>query len=150
MRATPLLLPAFFLMAPTCDDPAANDVPEALSDCVTRDGDSFDYVTATTGTQIPEARIEGDTLIVPVAFGGGCAEHTLVVCWPTQGFSKSQPPQADLEIWHDNGGDMCEAYLHEDVEQDLTPLAEAHAKQFGTDDPRLIVNIGDASLEYAY
>ena len=148
MRALLLTLP--LLMAPTCDDPNARTAPDPFSDCTTRDGDSFDYAMSSTGTQTSELRIEGDTLFVPVAYGGGCVQHTFVMCWPTQGFSKSLPPQVDLELWHDSGNDTCEAYLHEDVEVDLTPLADAHAKQFGSDDPRVVINIGGESVEYTY
>lgn len=143
------LLPVFLVLAPTCEEAPAKD-PAPLSDCTTRDGDPFDYGAATTGTDAPRIRIEGDTLIVPIGHAGGCAEHSYVVCWPTQGFSKSLPPQADLEIWHDANGDSCEAYLSVEVRQDLTELAEAHADQFGTGDPRMQINIGGESVEYAY
>ena len=79
------------------------------------------YEIAIAGDAAPE--IMDDTLTVTLSRGGGCADHdfTLVVD------SKSrmrEPPELDFTIVHDNMGDVCEAYLTDEVEFDLTQIKD--------------------------
>lgn len=109
--------------------------PEPLSDCSAADGDAYAYISGAT--------IDGDTLTVPVAFGGGCEDHTLVVCWPSQVILDSQPPQLELDVWHDGNGDSCEAALEDVATVDLTPLKTLNPSP-------IQINIGDETLLWEF
>jgi hypothetical protein len=66
-------------------------------------------------------RTEGDELVISVAYAGGCAEHAFT--YYTNGpILKTNPPGADIIVRHDSNGDNCEAYLHQDLRVDLTPI----------------------------
>jgi hypothetical protein len=118
-----------------CAGAGSTTPPEPLSDCASVDGDDFVY----TGG----ASIDGDTLSVPVSFGGGCETHTLVVCWPSQTVLDASPQQVELEVWHDGNGDSCEAALDDVATVDLTPL------QGGAASP-VEIRIGDETVTYTY
>jgi hypothetical protein len=67
------------------------------------------------------ARMDGSILHLNVSYGGGCAMHTFTA-YNTGQIMKSNPPGLVLYVAHDGGGDLCEAYLTEDVQIDLTWL----------------------------
>jgi len=75
-------------------------------------GDLFDLLSAD---------IEGDILLLKVAYSGGCREH--VFSFHSNGpVIKTLPPGADLIIYHDANNDTCEAWITEDLEVDLSPV----------------------------
>lgn len=115
--------------------------PEDFSDCRTSDGDP---ITIEAG-----ATITNGVLSVPVAHGGGCGDHEYAICWPDQTFMESAPVQVALEIWHDSGGDTCEAWLSSTLNFDLGPLEAVHSDTYAGDDT-LVINIGRDALEYTY
>jgi hypothetical protein len=71
--------------------------------------------------QIFDATVDGDTLTLEVAYGGGCREHEFTF-YSTGPVIKTNPPGADLWLRHDGNGDACEAYIHEKVSVGLTPI----------------------------
>lgn len=89
-------------------------VPEPLSDCDTRDPMDVLGLTQTN-----------TTLAVLVGHSSGCAEHAYAICWPGLAIAESDPPLVDLAVWHDDGGEPCEAYQETTVEVDLTPIFDA-------------------------
>ncbi len=132
MRITTL---ALFLFA--CEGGLGNTVvPDAMSDCSSSDGDDFDYQGGAT--------IDGDTLSVPVGYAAGCATHELVMCWPSQAFDDSIPPGVLLEVWHDNGGETCEAYVTHSVTADLAVL------QDGEPTGTVEITVGGETLDYTW
>lgn len=76
------------------------------------EGDAFELL---------RARIEEGTLMIDVAYGGGCAEHDF------GGYSPSAntlvyPPQLIVHIVHDGNGDRCRAYLNDTISLDVSAL----------------------------
>ena len=69
---------------------------------------------------VMQASIQGDSLVVQVAYSGGCAEHAfeLVAAGPQV---RSLPPKQPLMIAHDANGDACRARIEETLAFDLHP-----------------------------
>lgn len=112
-----------------------------LPDCQAERGDGY-TVTA--------AEIDGDTLTATVSHSGGCATHAWQLCWPDGMFAESSPVQASLEIWHDDGGDSCDAMLSEDVDFDLAPLAAAWNSFYGPGPGTIVVHVGEFDRTYIF
>lgn len=84
------------------------------------EGDTFELI---------EARIDGQTLLLDVAYSGGCAEHEF------GGLSPSvviliHPAQLSVYVMHDGNGDLCEAYIHNTVSLDISTLLASHGGEF--------------------
>ena len=79
--------------------------------------------------QMNSAAIEGDTLLANVSYAGGCADHvfTLVVA---DRFMESDPVRLTADIAHDGHGDLCEAWLTEDLRFDLTPIKSMYERAY--------------------
>ena len=84
------------------------------------EGDTFELI---------EARIDGQTLLLDVAYSGGCAEHEF------GGLSPSvviliHPAQLSVYVMHDGNGDLCEAYIRNTVSLDISTLLASHGGEF--------------------
>ena len=91
--------------------------------------------------ELLDAKIEGDSLLLSVQYGGGCAEHTFeLMAGP---MLKSLPPKQLLEISHDAHGDNCRALLQTKIQFDLTPYR-------GSPRGITVIKIGDYELTYEY
>lgn len=130
--------------------PRAPTVPDApFNDCSADDGNGgldlggFD----TSGESLS---IDGDTLSVDLSFGGGCEDHLFEICWPDQSFMESEPVQVNLEIWHGGTPDMCEAYLSETVDFDLSPLKAEWKDAYGEGAGTIILNVMGESVQYDF
>ncbi len=62
-----------------------------------------------------------DYLIYHIQYGGGCKKHEFQL-FSRDGIYRSNPPQADLFLSHNNNGDTCEALVPDTLVFDLTPL----------------------------
>ncbi|MBX2804305.1 MAG: hypothetical protein KTR31_41975 [Myxococcales bacterium] len=98
--------------------------------------------------EIGSVTVEGDELVVEVSFSGGCNEHDVVLCWPDQSFMESFPVQVQLELFHEDNGDKCDAYLTEDRRLSLLPLAEAHEDAYGPGPATITINLDGQSVDY--
>ncbi len=69
---------------------------------------------------VMQATIQGDSLVVQVAYSGGCAEHAfeLVAAGPQL---RSLPPKQPLMIAHEANGDACRSRIEEILAFDLRP-----------------------------
>ena len=134
MRLLPLLLVGCALTG------GRADWSDAVERCDGTPSDPFDLTDA--------ASIEGDTLLLPVGYSGGCADHAFRACWDGS-FAESDPVQATLTIQHDANGDSCEAYLSETLAFDLSPLAEAHREAYPGSDVVVDLGVAGESLRYA-
>lgn len=69
---------------------------------------------------VMQATIQGDSLVVQVAYSGGCAEHVfeLVAAGPQL---RSLPPKQPLMIAHETNGDACRSRIEEILAFDLRP-----------------------------
>ena len=65
------------------------------------------------------ARIEGDSMMIDVRYGGGCKEHVFAL--DAGPMLKSLPPKQLLSISHDANGDNCRALITTTIAFDLVP-----------------------------
>lgn len=98
---------------------------------------------------VSNVKIAGDRLFVDIGHGGGCAEHTYRACWEGS-FLESNPVQANIVLEHDANGDMCEAYLQETLEIDLTPMRENYEMGYPGTDGIILLGIGGEGATYSF
>jgi hypothetical protein len=67
--------------------------------------------------------LKGDTVIITVAYSGGCKRHTFKIIW-NETLSDTEPPQTGLIILHNANGDMCEAWITEKLIFSISDLAD--------------------------
>ena len=132
-------LPLFLLALVACGD--GPEAPEDFSDCSAAEGDGEPIVES--------ASIEGSTLSLHVQHSGGCEAHVFVLCWPEQAFARSLPPLVSLELWHDDGGDTCEAIESATLTFDLGPLEEAYIDA-NSSSGTIRINLGGQSLDHSF
>lgn len=65
--------------------------------------------------------VDGDTLRVVAAYGGGCGGHQFAL-EPSGPMLKSLPPKQPLRVVHRSPGDPCRAWIHDSLRLDLTPF----------------------------
>jgi hypothetical protein len=82
--------------------------------------------------QSVRVRIEGDTLVADVTYGGGCEEHRFALVFASE-FMESEPVQVRGLLSHDARGDMCRALLGRTLRYDLTPLRRAYEAAYRTE-----------------
>ena len=87
------------------------------------------------GAIINAAAIDGTVLTLDVSFGGGCEEHEFALAWDGL-ILESLPAQVNLELFHKDNNDFCEAFLHETLTFDLAELGPGE----------LIVNFVDSDV----
>lgn len=128
MRSILFLLTTVMLLT-GCDSESLqeNDLPISMRAVVIGDysldrldGDAF---------ELRAARIDGTDLVMDVAYSGGCAEHAFSGFTPEVNLA-IYPPQITVFIVHEGNGDMCEAYLSESVELDMTSLLDTFGDEF--------------------
>ena len=90
--------------------------------------------------------INGDTVWLEVSYGGGCADHDFVLAWDGL-FLESFPVQTRLELFHNPNGDMCDAWITEQLRFSLVPLRTGWA--YGEPD-LMVVNAAGLSYDYAF
>ena len=74
--------------------------------------------------------LNGDNLNANLSYSGGCKTHKFVLVISTA-FEKSNPPQTEMFLSHENNNDNCEAYLSEEIKFDLSGLKEVYIKRYG-------------------
>ncbi len=92
---------------------------------------------------------DNQQLLIDVGYSGGCEPHYWTLCWDEM-FMESDPVQANLELFHDSSGDMCEAYINDTLSFDLDELRDAYETSYGGEGATVILNlVGDEkSIEY--
>lgn len=101
---------------------------------------------------IDAAIVDGDALVLDVSYSGGCETHVFAACWDGL-FLESLPVQVKLALSHDANDDVCDAYIHEQITLDLTPLAEAHESSYGPGSATIVINLdgwAGGSLQYEF
>ncbi|MGK9369934.1 hypothetical protein ACSSWA_13640 [Melioribacter sp. Ez-97] len=66
--------------------------------------------------------LSNDKLFIRVSYSGGCSAHEFRAVWYYPPYSSR--PDANLYLFHDSHGDMCEAYLSDTVVVDLKPVKQ--------------------------
>ncbi|MEP2025532.1 hypothetical protein [Reichenbachiella sp.] len=90
------------------------------------DQDSFDQAWSSLQTSAPDSdpfdlvdlRNDSTLLIIDVAYGGGCEQHTFELIWP-EVITMIYPPRYTVILNHDAHDDNCEAYLSSTLYFDL-------------------------------
>ena len=80
------------------------------------------------------ATITGDTLTVSVSYGGGCETHEFTLL-AEPAFMEDGPfgTAIGISIVHNSNLDMCEAWLTESYDFDLTPIKMKYQEQYKKD-----------------
>ena len=89
------------------------------------------YEIAIAGDDAPA--IVDDTLTVTLSRGGGCKDHDFTLVAAPE-FREKDPVELAFTIVHDNMGDMCEAYLTDEVEFDLTKIKDLYEAAYPESD----------------
>lgn len=120
----------------------APDEAEAFSECRAEDGNG--------GVEVQSLSISGDTLSAELGYGGGCELHLFELCWPSQTFEYTDPPQVTLELWHGGVPDACDLYEIETVDFDLLTLKEAWQSESSLESGSLLIQLGGQSATYTF
>lgn len=111
---------------PTCDKGIACDIlnveelncGSSLTNLYAHNYDSL----ANDPVHLHEVAVDGDCLYLKLSFSGGCRNHKIELARIHLDQNNNEIPV--LEIRHDAKGDMCEAWLTQEVQFDLTALKE--------------------------
>lgn len=92
--------------------------------------------------QTLQVEIQGDSLVVQVAYSGGCAEHhfELKSSGPQV---RSMPPKQPIALFHQANGDACRARIHERLSFGL------HSFRMSPEGITLLL-LNDSTLMYRY
>lgn len=110
--------------------------------------DINDLTLKTDTAALDSAAVVEDSLILIVAYGGGCKIHQFLL-YGSSAILKSNPPQAEIYLSHDADNDLCEAYIHERLSFDLQPLKRSYQKRFSNNGP-LLLRIYPPGLDEPY
>lgn len=105
---------------------AAEPLPGVTVGQAPRDADPF---------TIDETTLDEGELEVVVRYGGGCEPHEFELFW-TGEFIKTDPPQANLALFHNANGDACEALAIETLLFDVSEV---------TAEPGVVINVDVAA-----
>ena len=113
---------------------------------------SDDYEIETGDGQAPV--MEDDTLTLMVSYGGGCEDHDVTLVASDE-FLASDPVQLDVALAHDANGDLCEAYLTDTYDFDLTPIKDLYREAYQEDSGTIVLLLEDAAgnvseLDYTF
>lgn len=113
------------------DGCSANCTLEGVGECLDKPQDQLEVMAA---------KIEVDTLVIDVQYGGGCETHDIGYCWDGA-FAESDPVQTWLDLWHDGHGDMCDANVMEQRMLDLTELKTAWQTGYQQEHGEIIIHL---------
>lgn len=99
------------------------------------------------GYELANVQLTGNRLLVDASYGGGCAQHTFKACWDGS-FLESLPVQAQLRLYHDGHGDLCEALKSTPLSIDLTALGTAYKSAYQVTSGKVVVRLGDFADTY--
>ncbi|MEE4310664.1 MAG: hypothetical protein V2J62_02235 [candidate division KSB1 bacterium] len=118
-------------------DPRGSSRIDTPTDQIIMFTDIDDLSLKLDAAAIDSAAVVADSLILFVAYGGGCKIHQFLL-YGSSAILKSNPPQAEIYLSHDADNDLCEAYIHERLSFDLQPLKRSYQKQFSNNGPLLL------------
>ncbi len=100
--------------------------------------DDIDKISISTDhTNIQDAIVEGDLLMLDVVYGGGCEKHEFKL-YGWKGITKSNPPQAEIFLSHNANNDVCDALIYNKLTFDLTPLKLHYRKNYHQGGPLVL------------
>lgn len=99
--------------------------------------------------QINSVKIIENSLITDISYSGGCKEHefTLVI---SKYFNKTYPVQVEAFISHNNNGDICEAFLNEEIVFSLLPLRDLYRNAYGDNGEIILIISNYGETHYSF
>ncbi len=91
--------------------------------------------------EVQKVRIDGNRVIMQVAYGGGCARHDFTLCYGP-GFAAEYPVTMNLTLNHDAHDDACDAYPSQVLEFDLGMLATEYKLTYQDEGGLIETNYG--------
>ncbi|MBD3218924.1 MAG: hypothetical protein GF310_11665 [candidate division Zixibacteria bacterium] len=76
--------------------------------------------------ELAGASIDGDILTLTVRYSGGCKDHDFTLYMAPPAFLESYPVQANIYLEHQGYGDACRAYITEELQFNIRPIAEQY------------------------
>ncbi|MBI1938016.1 MAG: hypothetical protein HYS25_07805 [Ignavibacteriales bacterium] len=132
-----------------------NDTAKLIKSVILIDGGSRSEIK-TDMLNINEAIVSGDYLSFNAGYSGGCAKHAIEL-FAFKEIEKTNPAQVTLSISHDANNDMCEAYITQTINFDLTELKNFLKSSYDIQDKVLLIihdtsgrPIRDAAIEYSF
>lgn len=171
------ILPLALALVPACaaeDDPKDDDLDIDIDDGGgdgTTDGGGSGDDAGDDGTTTPDDRpglpacsasdghattiermVSSTTgvVIASVSYGGGCSDHAFELCWPSGEFSEELPVSVQLELLHSGPPDACEGWITEDIELDVTSMADAYADAYGAGGGEMVLMIHGNAVSYTF
>lgn len=90
-----------------------------------------------------KAVIDGDILTVTVQYSGGCEDHNFLLYGPLT-IPDNDPTKITTYLIHESKPDMCEAFINESRQFDLTPLKKRWQEVRGETAGEIEISIHDA------
>src|SRR3989338_2634747 len=114
--------------------------PNAETLIISNDQKEGDFFT------IKNIEVINQDLVIEVSYGGGCEDHEFDLIWDGS-FMKSNPPQVNLDLYHNANNDLCKAIKYETLRYDIYPLIENYINSYG-DNSNLTINLGDEIINF--
>jgi len=94
-------------------------------------------------------QLAGDTLTLPIQYGGGCRVHRFGLLIDPA-FRESHPVQVTARLAHDADGDLCRALLGQDLRFDLSPLRRRYQAAYGPGPGEIHILLGARRISYVF
>jgi hypothetical protein len=101
---------------------------------------------------IRDASIDGDILVLRVAYSGGCEKHAFELV----GSNELGPPSADAEtevrtyLAHNSNGDSCKQLVTEELCFDLSPLKAQYREVYRTESGSVVLLLLGRRVNYRF
>jgi hypothetical protein len=99
--------------------------------------------------RINSVKINENSLIADISFSGGCRKHEFILVI-SKYFIKTNPPQIELFISHNNNGDSCEAFLNEEIVFSLVPLKDLYRNEYGDKGEIILIVSNYGDIHYSF
>ena len=133
---------------PTACEPPQASLSTTLSKTWSEDvvSHGFDFY------ELNEVSVKRNTLMANISYGGGCRTHEFALIMSDSFTVTKSETQLEGSIAHNANGDLCEAWLTEDIEFDLTPIKDLHRNnKLGGESVMLILKLpNDKQVEVQY
>ena len=90
---------------------------------------------------IEQVIIKNDIITFTISYSGGCRPHGFQLV--STGFQESHALQVLAEVFHNNNNDLCDQWVTEVREFDLSPLKELYFKMYDKPCGNIIIKLAD-------
>ena len=117
MRITKYIFCLLSILNVGCESESVDINSPVSTKVFTIQGDFHDIIS--DDFNLFDATLTEGILTLEVGYSGGCEEHEFTIVWP-DAIIAIYPPEFSIYVTHDGNGDMCEAYLKETLEIDIS------------------------------